>query len=107
MGIKLHLSASTPAKSIFVFFCPACKYMHPVHVPDWHWDHSMTHPTFSPSLLVPSPIRCHSFIRNGSIQYLGDCEHALKNQIVEIPDWVEGTAARFRPEDEGKEVVNV
>lgn len=29
---------------------------------------------------------CHSFVRGGKIQFLGDCTHALKNQTVDLPD---------------------
>lgn len=24
-------------------------------------------------------LRCHSFVRNGNIEYLGDCDHEFKN----------------------------
>lgn len=30
---------------------------------------------------------CHSFIKDGKIQFLGDCTHALANQTVDLPDW--------------------
>lgn len=29
---------------------------------------------------------CHSFIRNGMIQFLDDCSHELKGQTVELPE---------------------
>lgn len=31
--------------------------------------------------------RCHVFIRNGEIQFLSDCSHALKDTTVPIPEW--------------------
>lgn len=31
--------------------------------------------------------RCHSFVRNGKIQYLGDCTHLMANKTVEIPEF--------------------
>lgn len=31
--------------------------------------------------------RCHSFVRDGRIQFLGDCSHALANQTVDLPDF--------------------
>lgn len=34
---------------------------------------------------------CHSFIRDGHWQFLGDCAHALANQtvpMVPVPDWM-------------------
>jgi len=33
--------------------------------------------------------QCHSFVRNGHIEFLGDCSHALAGQTVELPD-IEG-----------------
>lgn len=44
-------------------------------------------PTVNPSLLENYPPKvCHSFIRDGKIQYLGDCWHALAGQTIELPD---------------------
>lgn len=31
--------------------------------------------------------RCHSFVRDGKIQFLNDCQHALAGQTVDLPDW--------------------
>ena len=82
-----------------VFFCPGCKYYHSFRiapgskpgVPVWTWNGSMDKPTFSPSLLVNGMTeqRCHSFVNDGRIQYLGDCWHELRGQTVDIPelDW--------------------
>jgi len=30
--------------------------------------------------------RCHSFVRNGKIQYLNDCTHALAGKIVDMEE---------------------
>ncbi len=75
----------------YVFFCPGCKCDHPFTVgPNgWTWNGSMDKPTFNPSLLCNQDTptdRCHSFVRDGMIQFLGDCYHELKGQTVEIPD---------------------
>lgn len=81
----------------------------------WGWNGSEDKPTFTPSVLVrgghylqtpPTPgncacdyhirhpdkepwrwpcTHCHSFVRDGMIQFLGDCHHALKNQTVPLP----------------------
>ncbi|WP_027489383.1 DUF6527 family protein [Rhodanobacter sp. OR92] len=37
---------------------------------------------------VPCGI-CHSFVRDGRIQFLGDCTHALAGQTVDLPE-IEG-----------------
>ena len=55
----------------------------------------MDAPTFSPSINVRynftqedgGPDICHSFVKAGNIQFLGDCTHALAGQTVPLPDW--------------------
>lgn len=32
---------------------------------------------------------CHSFVGAGSIKFLGDCTHDMKDQTVPLPDWEE------------------
>lgn len=34
-----------------------------------------------------SCIRCHSFVRDGMIQFLSDSSHSLAGQAVPIPNW--------------------
>ncbi|HSY50385.1 MAG TPA: DUF6527 family protein [Thermoanaerobaculia bacterium] len=74
----------------------------------WYFNGNFNVPEFSPSVLVtgtemitdeerdivmsggtitPRPLRCHSFVTNGRIQFLGDCTHALAGQTVDLPDW--------------------
>jgi hypothetical protein len=58
--------------------------------PVWGWDGNIERPTFTPSLLCEGEIRCHSFIVAGQWQFLGDCEHPLAGQTVDmvpLPDW--------------------
>lgn len=78
-----------------MFHCPGCEYSHPFEVDapngeGWVWNGSMDRPTFTPSLLVakdfPS-MRCHSFVTDGKIKFLGDCFHKLAGQEVSIPVW--------------------
>jgi hypothetical protein len=84
--------------------------------PHWGFNGDMDQPTLSPSVLVrtghfcnnpPVPgncacdfhIRfpeeepwdwpcsvCHSFVRDGHIQFLSDCTHALAGQTVDLPE---------------------
>ena len=92
-----------------MFHCPGCGYDHVVHEagqgwsgPTWSFNGNGDKPTFSPSVLVTTgravdssfvkeegdpPEVCHSFIIDGRIQFLGDCDHELASQTVEIPDW--------------------
>lgn len=79
------------------FWCPGCDEPHaiPVKPADpgagvWGWDENVDRPTFSPSLLVTGTTRCRTFVRAGQIEFLGDCTHALKGQVVAIPPWPSG-----------------
>lgn len=75
------------------FQCPGCDMLHPYHVsgngPMWQWNKNAEAPTFTPSLLVDKDRperRCHLFLTDGKIQFLGDCFHDLKNQTVDMVD---------------------
>lgn len=76
------------------FMCPGCDS--PVRIKGWQFDGNVDRPTFAPSVLTTMPdgngkYVCHSFVRDGKIQFLGDCTHALKGQTVdlpELPDWI-------------------
>lgn len=96
-----------------LFHCPGCKEMHQVQVgegsgPRWGFNGDYDRPTFTPSVLVgghkvirddqgkwtgewerdasgnPVPSVCHSFVRDGRIEFLGDCTHALASQAVPL-----------------------
>jgi hypothetical protein len=73
-----------------IFFCPGCKCEHGVRIggkghPLWLWNGSMESPTFSPSINFVGV--CHSFVINGTIQFLLGSSHSLSGRTVEIPDW--------------------
>lgn len=75
------------------FWCPGCEESHQVDE-RWTFNDDLDSPTISPSLLVrknwgPEHEKrvCHSFIREGQIEFLGDCTHKLKDQTVDIPEW--------------------
>jgi hypothetical protein len=94
------------------FWCPGCKQMHVVSS-GWTFSGDYDRPTFSPSVLVtgrdftsagraayeawcaaghspPGPqfesadTRCHSFVRDGRIEFLSDCTHALAGQTMPL-----------------------
>lgn len=79
---------------LLLFWCPGCGYGHHLDTRRWTWNGDMNKPTASPSLLVnkeelgDSP-RCHFFIREGRLQYLGDCTHKLAGQTIEMTPWKE------------------
>lgn len=59
--------------------------------PQWDFDGNLDKPTLNPSILTRSmhngkPFVCHSYLRNGVFEFLGDCTHSLVNQHVEMPD---------------------
>lgn len=75
-------------------FCPGCKQSHIVDE-GWTFNGDYLKPTFTPSILVNGrqPVervtargahRCHSFVTDGKIQFLGDCTHELKNTTVDL-----------------------
>ncbi len=77
------------------FYCPGCDGSHSVPTSGpgaWGWNGSLSSPTFTPSLLVnadlscPGAPRCHSFVRDGRIQFLADCSHGLAGETVDIPE---------------------
>lgn len=91
----------------YAFECPACGVYHSLNVrpahwaaggnPVWSFNGDVERPTFSPSLLVRwnegenrEPRVCHSFVRDGRIQFLGDCTHDLAGQTVELLEVEEG-----------------
>ncbi|MCE5230281.1 hypothetical protein LLG95_11890 [bacterium] len=87
----------------YMIRCPGCKTVHFIATDrpnncgaQWQFNGDMEKPTFNPSLLVRIPKStgeagwagvCHSFIREGNIQFLGDCTHELAGKTVPIPDW--------------------
>jgi len=79
-----------------LFFCPGCQFYHEVTVeqgtdykgPVWGWNGDMEKPTFQPSILCNegNDRHCHLFVRDGMIEFLGDCRHALRGQTVEMEE---------------------
>ena len=55
--------------------------------PVWGFNGDLERPTFTPSVLwTTGHDICHSFVRDGRIQFLPDCTHALASQTVELPE---------------------
>lgn len=100
------------------FYCLGCKEEH-VITPAWGWNGSYDKPTFTSSHITwsghydpsgrggcwcefnknliakgeePSKFtckRCHSMIKDGKQEYLGDCTHDMAGQTVDIPPYRE------------------
>lgn len=84
-----------------VWRCPGCKCNHGVPVPPhrlaWDWNTSLDAPTLHPSVLITYngadagkpgalPARCHCFIHDGQIKFLGDCTHELAGKTVPMEE---------------------
>lgn len=61
---------------------------------NWTWNGNVDAPTLRPSVLTRMPsslgIRvCHSFIKDGQIQFLADCSHEFAGKIMDLleVDW--------------------
>lgn len=77
-----------------MIFCPGCKCGHVFSTKTknacgglWTWNGDRVKPTFSPSMLVNQGEihkRCHSYVRDGNIQFLSDCFHELRGKTVPL-----------------------
>lgn len=85
-------------ETLVEYWCPGCGREHTINldldlkaqgVPTW----ALTGPdeafTLQPSVNCTPPEGpvCHSWVRDGRIEFLGDCTHALKGQTVDVPAW--------------------
>ena len=92
----------------YYIFCPGCFETYKLRYPEepGYWMNGALHcfsakihtfdgnleaPTLSPSLLVKhnwgearTPYVCHSFVREGRIEFLSDCTHPLAGQTVDL-----------------------
>ncbi len=95
-----------PYENGFWFRCPGCENNHYVRTTPashaWGFNGDVERPTFTPSILVEyngpdagqldedgfrAPYaRCHSFVTDGRVQFLGDSTHPLSGQTVDLPE---------------------
>lgn len=83
---------------IVEFTCPGCGWRHMLNTdpslkPSWEFNRDLDRPTITPSINAWREYgqnrevhRCHSYVRDGRIQFLGDCTHALAGQTVDLPE---------------------
>lgn len=114
--VKVWTAAASGQRGLH-FWCPGCKTPHQVttHEGGWTWNGDLQKPTLWPSVDVTSGhfapnrpagsecwctfekrtghkpdfkcFKCHSFVSDGRIQFLGDCTHHLASQTVDLPEW--------------------
>ena len=87
---------SNPDHGTYSFRCLGCNTTHHfmTSTPDrpcWNFNGDVEKPTVNPSLLVrwsdsKGPRVCHLFIKEGKIQYLADCTHALAGKTFDMVD---------------------
>lgn len=116
VGMKSMLRRVTEGELAYqtlMFWCPGCErpgddgqmfgglHMLPVNStlksPSWEWDGDLQAPTLSPSILsrydyftgpdtAPRAVICHSYLRDGIFEFLGDCTHPLAGRKVSMPE---------------------
>jgi len=93
--IRCIKNEHNPDREEYVFRCPGCNDLHVINN-TWTFNGDVGKPTFNPSVLVnrnklnPAMPVCHSFIRDGKIQFLNDCTHGLAGQTVDLDDFIGG-----------------
>lgn len=84
----------------YIFYCPACDEPHVYRChadatdrPRWEFNGNVDRPTFTPSLLlfdIPAPGQrttiCHLFVKEGMIEYCGDCPHEYAGKTIPLPE---------------------
>lgn len=93
------------------YWCQGCEAHHAVPVRGaraWTWNGSLDAPTLSPSVLVRwehGEARerrvCHTFIRDGVVEFLGDCTHRFAGQKVQMEPVEQALAQHARDGGEG------
>jgi hypothetical protein len=92
-------------RSGYTYWCQGCDDLHRVVTEGggaWGFNGNVEQPTFTPSVVVNYPAnpkadlerfpewlkerRCHTFITDGMVQFLGDCTHALAGKTEPLPD---------------------
>lgn len=90
MAILEELNDPNGKLAGFMFWCPGCKCYHSFEVGRWSFNGSFEKPTFSPSLLITIPsdptYRCHLHVRDGKIEYCGDCKHKFAGKTIEMEE---------------------
>ena len=107
--IKRYTEADGGYHGELGFMCPGCNTRHFINdiltAPNarangtWTFNGDFEKPTIRASVLTRSYIqnentkvydveinRCHSFITDGRIEFLSDCQHNLAGQTVELPN---------------------
>lgn len=111
-ALRTWSAGDSRSGQLLLMLCPGCDDLHAVEVdpknnPCWTWDGNLVAPTVNPSIKVEGvqwaegdhfykpahaavaagqPITCHSFVRQGRWEFLGDSTHHLAAQTVPLPE---------------------
>lgn len=108
----MNVAKVSSDKTRLTIYCPGCREIHGVWIKhdtnptaNWQWNGNLEKPTLSPSILVTGtrpitdderdrimagehiekePRVCHSFVRDGNIEFLNDCTHELRGKTVPL-----------------------
>lgn len=80
------------------YLCPGCRMSHELNLgpdkPNWQWDGNAEAPTLHPSVninmaatVTSKSFVCHSWVRNGMIEFLNDSTHALAGKTVPLVEF--------------------
>lgn len=105
MNARVKPYSTTDGRLVgYSFHCPGCEETH--YVPTepgfgpgssltWGFNGDVAKPTFTPSVLIHEAKwpdgsvgikRCHFFVRDGRLELLSDCGHAMAGQTIELPE---------------------
>lgn len=109
-----HILRASQNGKVLQFWCPGCDDDHQVVIGGpgvkWWWNGSFSSPTFMDSVKVehlaiekdaegrwtgnwvlkdgePINVICHSYVRDGMIEFLGDCTHAMAGLSAPLELW--------------------
>lgn len=88
---KIKVAKWTTEDTRYIFFCPGCNENHACKATLWSFNGDFEKPTLAPSvhLIVKhkkGSYVCHSFVKEGKIQYLEDSTHKLAGKTVKLPE---------------------
>jgi hypothetical protein len=89
---KVKACKNGQGRDSVAFECPGCGSIHfcPIDNDGWKLTGTDEKPTLRPSVrtMMGNDHRCHLYITDGEIQYLGDCDHDMAGKTVPMRDVV-------------------
>ena len=96
--VRKFIEEGTNKKGL-TFYCEGCEMSHSIIYegtsgPIWKWNNSLDKPTIKPSIkaqwvktnpkthLKVRDMICHSYVKEGMLEYLTDCTHKLAGKTV-------------------------